>query len=115
MTYELSERCGNPYIKCLVCGSISFSRGDVEFLYCGRCHKFHNDLMRSKVLPMWTVYDNPSDYPGKFVARMSFYDRATSNVLVADTLEELRGLLPPRLTRLERDPNDDPVIVEVWV
>jgi len=33
----------------------------------------------------------------------------------ADSLEEIRKFVPPGLTNLHRQPNDDPVIVEVWV
>lgn len=72
-------------------------------------------------LALYTVYNNPKDYPGCFVARRSVVLR--SGLLrvdriphaVCSTLEEVRAALPPGLDRLERAPNDDPVIVEVWM
>jgi len=66
-------------------------------------------------LPMWTVYMNPKDYPGKFVARCWDLDKPTTNVIVADTLEEVRALLPPGLICMPRDVADDGVIVETWI
>jgi hypothetical protein len=38
-TYEISAN--GDSIKCLECGMTSWSRGDVENLYCGNCHEFH--------------------------------------------------------------------------
>jgi hypothetical protein len=73
----------------------------------------------AEALSMWTVYDHPSDYPDCFVARLSLISRAgivtTRETITAATLEELRGKLPPGLYRLNRDPLDDPVIVEIWL
>jgi len=66
-------------------------------------------------LVLWVVYENPKDYPGQFVARPGVTGGMGRAVLLADSLDELRALLPPGLHRLERDPNDDPVVVEVWV
>ena len=72
-------------------------------------------------LPMWTVYENPSDYPNLFVARR--FDlvrgepepRATGNVLAASSLFELRGMLPIGLRRIPRLHEDEPQVVEVWI
>jgi hypothetical protein len=72
---------------------------------------------------MWVVYERPSDYPDGFIARLwavtltgtmplPFKDA----VLTGATLEEIREKLTPYgLCRLERDPRDEPQIVEVWV
>jgi hypothetical protein len=68
-------------------------------------------------LLVWTVCENPSDNPGKFTAR-PHSTRANAPcdfVLVSDTLDAVRGLLPPGLVRLPRDTSDDPVIVETWI
>ena len=67
------------------------------------------------MLDVWIVYDSPSDYQGKFVARRFEIKKPTSDVLVADTLPGLRALLPPGLVRLERTQHDQEHIVEVWV
>ena len=70
---------------------------------------------------MWTVYDNPNDYPGKFVARM--FDirygqpHATQSIIIMDDLDKLREMLEfeLHLTCLARSPEDDMKIVESWV
>jgi hypothetical protein len=64
---------------------------------------------------IWTIYDHPSDFPDKFVARCFHYDKPTEAFLLADTLDEIRRLIPQGLYRLDRQPNDDPVIVETWI
>jgi len=69
----------------------------------------------SMVLELWTVYDNPTDLPGQFVARKWLLDHPTNEVLQDKTLEGLRRKIPPGLTRLERSPQDDPKIVETWI
>lgn len=74
-----------------------------------------NSYFNRKQLFIWTIYKHPSDYPDKFVARCFNFNRPTTAVYTADTLEEIRRLIPQGLFRLERDPNDDPVIVEVWI
>jgi hypothetical protein len=70
-------------------------------------------------LIIWTVYDHPRDYPDSFVARRSEVTggvvRLTTDMFVADTLGELRALLPPGLHCLPRYPDDQPHIVEVWL
>jgi len=66
-------------------------------------------------LAIWVVYQNPRDRPGKCIARKWLNDQPTDEVLVAATLDELRAMLPPGLTRLGRRMEDDPVIVETWL
>jgi hypothetical protein len=67
---------------------------------------------------MWTVYEHPRDYPDHFVARkflVTTVTQPTTDMFVADSLEELRSLLPHGLHRLPRFEHDDPKIVEVWL
>jgi hypothetical protein len=70
-------------------------------------------------LRIWTIYDHPSDFPDCFIARMSLVSVdglvPTREIITAATLEELRSQLPGGLYRLNRHPDDDPVIVEVWL
>lgn len=71
-------------------------------------------------LSLWTVTRNPSDFPGKFVARETVVSpsgelRVDRAAFVADTLERVREMLPEGLHRVPRALNDDPVIVEVWL
>lgn len=67
----------------------------------------------------WTVYDHPADYPQHFVARRWIARGgaviATAEMFTADSLEELRALLPPGLIVFPRSPSDDPTIVECWM
>lgn len=70
-------------------------------------------------LTMWTVYDNPADLLGVFVARKSIATGAhvgpTEEVLMATTLQALRQQLPMGLYRIQRHPSDERQIVEVWL
>lgn len=69
-------------------------------------------------LSIWTVYEQPTDYPDKFVARRwvtAPLPCPTSDVLVADDLDSIRALLPRGLTMLPRQTNDDQAIVESWI
>lgn len=65
----------------------------------------------------WAVYQNPSDYPGKFVARCWLADNVTyGRPIVCGNLEEIQNVLRLcGLDRLGRFENDDPVIVETWI
>ena len=50
VTYELGQTLAGlegylKYIRCLVCGAVSHNPNDVEQLYCGRCHEFHEVMM----------------------------------------------------------------------
>lgn len=69
-------------------------------------------------LSMWVVTQNPTDYPGQFVAREWLIGGdvlgATLNHHVADTLDDVRDLIPPGLVQVDRHPKDDPAIVECW-
>ncbi len=71
-------------------------------------------------LSIWTVYDHPRDYPGSWVARRFEVSRdggvvMTSDMFLADSLEEVQALLPPGLIRFARSPFDDPKIAETWI
>lgn len=62
---------------------------------------------------MWTVYGSPD----KFVARPCVTSDGFMPLpvhLEAPTLEALRALLPAGLTRTDRLPDDDPVVIETW-
>jgi hypothetical protein len=70
-------------------------------------------------LLIWTIYDHPLDFPEWFVARPHIIRPKTAAPLqlhlMAKDLNLLRAMLPDGLTRLGRQPNDDPAILEVWV
>jgi hypothetical protein len=71
------------------------------------------------VFTMFTVYNHPSDFPDHFVVRRGF---ATRKVMVhtpfyrlGTTLEEVRRQIPQGFDLIMPDPEDDPVIVEIWI
>jgi len=71
-------------------------------------------------LEMWTVYDHPLDHPEHFVARRWVIEaegpRATGTLYKSAELERIRAAMRAfGLVKLDRDPADDPKIVEVWL
>ena len=82
---------------------------------------FHgvNWFEKVRVFPNFVVYFNPQDFPGKYVTRL--FDGAVPLRLltVKDTLEDARAAIPqgPPLGfhRVDRDTEDAPTIVEVWL
>ena len=73
------------------------------------------------MLKQYAIYENPKDYPNKFVVRVweIHEDKpepvAGDLVIIEDTLEAARSCLPPGLTNISRFSGDDPVIREVWI
>ena len=72
-------------------------------------------IIKATRVPLICVYKNPTDYPNKYVARLWGVDTPTTLVAVADSLEEIRAAKPPQMVIMQRQPNDDPVIVETWI
>lgn len=70
-------------------------------------------------LPMWVVYrPTTSDHPGHWCCRMHLTlpaHSSTGTYLLGDSLEQIRAQLPPGLTCLGRQDDDEPVIEEVWL
>lgn len=69
-------------------------------------------------LVQWTIYTNIAEYPNKFVAVKWLVlpePAPTTELLVADTLMELRGQLCGAFVCTARHESDDPTIVEVWI
>jgi len=64
----------------------------------------------------WAVYENPSDYPGKFVVRRWKNDVPEKEpVRVVDSLAQAREHIPIYLAMFLPSVGDDPVIVETWI
>lgn len=61
---------------------------------------------------VWLVAEE-SD--GRFTARPITDDGVMQSVLMAESLTELRQMLPPGLVRSDFQPSEIPGIVEVWV
>lgn len=76
--------------------------------------------MPESILDIYVVYANPLDYPGRYVVRRQGVSRGRVDIDpeplgVVDTLDQARDLLPPGLTWLDRQPGDEPQIVECWL
>lgn len=73
------------------------------------------------MLSMWVIYDHPLDFPGGYIARKWNIGGglkplfATGSTVTGDTLEEVRAKLPRGLYRINRDPRDEPQVVECWL
>lgn len=67
-------------------------------------------------LPVWVVYDHPSDCPDYYVARLWQGETATGVAIIDRDLERLRDTLEEMgLVHLDRMEGDDPVILETWL
>jgi hypothetical protein len=71
-------------------------------------------------LIMWTIFDHPSDYPNNFVARechvMQDGKRVWGSFMLCPHIEPIREQMRlAGLTCIGRQPEDDPVIIEVWL
>lgn len=88
---------------------------------------------------MWVIFERPRDFPDSFVIQRQYVRVHAGKVIpwthappgtaltadgyfavergcrLTDTLERARTSIPPDRRRLERLPDDDPAIVEVWV
>lgn len=77
--------------------------------------------MPTWLLSMWTIYDHPIDAPDLYVARKWLVGPgetviATDETITREKLEDIReSMVSAGLTRLHRQPEDDPVIVETWL
>jgi hypothetical protein len=79
-------------------------------------------MSEKTAMEMFVVYKRPRDYPDKFVVRRWWVGKTPGHpdpdsdwFYLGETLEEVRAHVPEWCVRLERDPNDEPQIVEVWI
>jgi hypothetical protein len=72
-----------------------------------------------EALPMFTVYDHPTDHPDFYVARLHLTIPEPAPTTLAILHRDLgalrRELASYGLVALERDPSDDPCILETWL
>jgi hypothetical protein len=70
-------------------------------------------------LPIWTVYNRPSDYPNGYIARLHLTGDgamgATDLTIKADLSDIRRVLRLAGLTKMAREPEDMPQIIESWL
>jgi hypothetical protein len=78
------------------------------------------DAVKRGALPIWTVYDRPTDYPDGFIARRFEVNALGPPTPTADRLigglDEIRlAFYRAGLTRLPRRSGDEAKIVESWI
>lgn len=69
-------------------------------------------------LKIWVIYDKPIDYPNSVVARQFTLDKPTQNIIVGQDIDTVRGALVAETgcdVKIDRHPEDDPKIVEMWL
>jgi hypothetical protein len=67
-------------------------------------------------LPIWVLYDHPTDWPDWYVARLFVNETRTGNMLFCRNIEPLRDEMVRRgLVPMMRAISDDPVIMETWL
>lgn len=72
------------------------------------------------ILELWTIYENPADYPGRFVVRRWVVrpdgrcvpDQSCTD---HDSIDAAREKVPSGLHCLGKLPDDDRAIAETWV
>lgn len=72
-----------------------------------------------KEMILWVVYSGMSDNPAPFLVRRWVISDAgvvpDQNAHTASSLNEVRKAIPRGFVNIGRQPNDDRVIVEVWI
>lgn len=67
-------------------------------------------------LPMWNLFNSPTDFPGMYVARLFYNDEPQDKVLICEDLAELRKIMINKgLARLERHDSDPAQFIETWL
>jgi hypothetical protein len=107
-------------ITCQSCHQTSHHSEDVRQHYCPFCHRFHDDV---QMIDFYVIYERPRDYPDDYVLRrqsMIFVngqrpEQVQDKACNVGPLAELRRLIPRHAVKIGRHPQDDPVILEVWM
>jgi hypothetical protein len=82
---------------------------------------YFRETTENPFMSVWSIYFNPRDFPGKYVARRhDIYrgdkePRASEEHFVADSLDTVRDKLPLGLVCLSRSDADEPHILETWL
>ena len=72
-------------------------------------------IAKATQFPLICIYNSPKDYPGKYIARLWDVNRPTNIVAIAESLDEIRKTKPADMVIMQRQLQDDPVIVETWI
>jgi hypothetical protein len=81
----------------------------MSYIWSDRKKKMNNKL------ELWVIFDHPKDYPNYFVVRVFLNNQPTDRAFLCNSLESARKVIPSDKFCIQRDPNDDPVIVETWI
>lgn len=65
-------------------------------------------------MPIYVIYNKPSDYPNHYVARLFDLDKSTNLIVIDESLESLRAKIPQNLYKQNKDEYDNNVIVESY-
>lgn len=78
--------------------------------------KFNYSAIRAATtFPLFVVFKDPIDYPGKFVVRVFDVNQPTSYCAVKDNYKDAIDTIPEFLNKIPRDPKDDYHILETWM
>jgi hypothetical protein len=77
-------------------------------------------MSEDSLLPVYTVYFNPADFPGKYVVRRFLVHPNDprpdpSPMHVGNTLDDARDAIPPGLYCFSAAQEDDSSIIESWM
>ena len=64
---------------------------------------------------IWVIYEGPQQFPDQYVARRMHLCRPTTDVIVGDTINDVRNQLPAGLYRMPRCERDEPQVRESWI
>ena len=74
----------------------------------------NEEAVKRGKLPMWTIFNKPTDHPTGHIARCFEYDQPTKHAITGE-LETLRDCLSQcGLVCLTRNEGDHPSVVETW-
>ena len=67
-------------------------------------------------IEFWTIYQNLSRYPDKFVALRFVTSTRTDDLIIRDSLDEVRDVMEREgKKRIEPLDDEEPTIVEIWI
>lgn len=73
-----------------------------------------DDAARVHGVVGWVVSQDPPAHPGRALMARLITTMPTPYILLADTLANLRAMLPAGLERSDPQPRDPPDVLEIW-
>lgn len=72
-------------------------------------------LQKISKYPIITIYEKPKDYPYHYVARLFDFSKPTKMIILKDSLEGIREVIPGTMVWFPRLKEDDQKIIECWM